>query len=74
MAANTNFGVKFIYFLGFKFAMLEMKSFVAKIIREFVLEPVDTPETISFKMDIVLRPTKNVRVKFRKRLPSKTKM
>ncbi|XP_044734402.1 cytochrome P450 4C1-like [Chrysoperla carnea] len=54
--------------IGQKFAILEMKSFVSKIIQEYILEPVDTPQTVSLKTDVVIRPSKPVRVKFRKRL------
>uniref|UniRef100_UPI003B82F6C1 cytochrome P450 4C1-like n=1 Tax=Chrysoperla carnea TaxID=189513 RepID=UPI003B82F6C1 len=54
--------------IGQRFAMLEMKSFTSKIIREFILEPVDTPDTIIMIVDLVLRTKKPVKVKFRRRI------
>lgn len=48
---------------------MEMKSLVGKICRNYILEPIDTPESIIFQADIVLRPSnKSVKVKFRKRI------
>lgn len=47
--------------------MLEIKSFVTSVLREYTLEPIDTPETIVFKADLVIRPQGEVRVKFLKR-------
>uniref|UniRef100_UPI003B75C7C5 cytochrome P450 4C1-like n=1 Tax=Chrysoperla carnea TaxID=189513 RepID=UPI003B75C7C5 len=53
--------------IGQRFVMLEMKSFVSKVIREYILEPVDTLETIPLKVDLVMRPVNGVKVKFRRR-------
>lgn len=53
--------------LGQKFAMLEMKSFISNILKKYVLEPIDTPESIVFKADLVIRPRGEIRVRFRKR-------
>ncbi|KAK9872655.1 hypothetical protein WA026_018789 [Henosepilachna vigintioctopunctata] len=50
--------------IGQKFAMMEMKCLLAKIIRSFILEPIDTPESVNFITDIILRPKDPVRVKF----------
>lgn len=48
--------------------MLEMKSFVTKILREYVLEPVDDLSKVVMKIDLVIRPLNdNLRVKFRRR-------
>lgn len=54
--------------IGQRFAMLEMKSFVSKVVRDYILEAVDTPDTIQIKADLVIRPTKDIRVKFRRRI------
>lgn len=48
--------------------MLEMKSFVSKVVKDYILEAVDTPDTIQIKADLVIRPTKDIRVKFRRRI------
>lgn len=53
-----------IFFSGQKFAILEMKSALCGILRNFNLEPVDKPEDIIFKIDMVLRPKGEIRVKF----------
>lgn len=50
--------------IGQKFAILEMKASLVGILREFVLEPVDTPESLVLKTDLVLRALNGVRVKF----------
>lgn len=48
--------------------MLEIKATLCGILKNFVLEPVDTPDTIVLIPDIVLRPANEViRVKFVKR-------
>lgn len=49
---------------GQRFAMLEMKSALCGILRNFILEPVDKPGDISFKADLVLRTDNEIRVKF----------
>lgn len=54
--------------IGQRFAMLEMKSFVSKVVKDYILEAVDTPDTIQIKADLVIRPTKDIRVKFRRRI------
>lgn len=50
--------------LGQRFAMLEMKVALCGILREFILVPIDKPEDIVFKADLVLRPQNDLRVKF----------
>lgn len=44
--------------------MLEMKAVLCGILRNFILEPIDKPEDIIFKADLVLRPNNELRVKF----------
>ncbi|KAI5651315.1 cytochrome p450 domain-containing protein [Phthorimaea operculella] len=50
--------------IGQRFAMLEMKSCLASLLRKFRLEPVTKPEDLEFMADLVLRNTKPVYVKF----------
>ncbi|CAG9839079.1 unnamed protein product [Diabrotica balteata] len=51
--------------IGQKYAMLEIKAVLCGILRHFILEPVDKPETIQFVPDLLLRPhDKMLRVKF----------
>ncbi|KAG7310586.1 hypothetical protein JYU34_003379 [Plutella xylostella] len=54
--------------IGQKFAMLELKSAVSKILRKFELHPVTRPEDIVFISDLVLRNTSPVYVTFVKRV------
>ncbi|KAJ8968358.1 hypothetical protein NQ317_000089, partial [Molorchus minor] len=44
------------HFVSQRFAILEMKAVLCGILRNFILEPVDTPETINLVPAIVLRP------------------
>lgn len=55
----------YVMFVGQRFALLELKVAICGILRNFELEPVDTPENIPLVVDLVLR-TKNdtIRVKF----------
>lgn len=46
--------------------MLELKSVLSAVVRNYEIHPVDTPETITIKIDIVLRPH-SVYVKFKPR-------
>uniref|UniRef100_UPI003AF5A8BD uncharacterized LOC140038990 n=1 Tax=Aethina tumida TaxID=116153 RepID=UPI003AF5A8BD len=50
--------------IGQKFALLEMKTVICTIIRNFKLEAVDKPEDMRFVTDLVLRPKGEIRVKF----------
>lgn len=50
--------------IGKKFAMLEMKAAICGILANFVLEPVDIPETIVLVVDIVLRTKEGIKVRF----------
>lgn len=54
--------------IGQKFAMLELKAAICAILANFVLEPVDTPETIVVVVDIVLRTKDGIKIKFVPRL------
>jgi len=49
--------------IGQKFAMIEMKAAMVSILRNFILEPVDTPETIVLITDLVLRTKTGIKVK-----------
>lgn len=53
--------------LGQKFALLELKAAVSAVIKKFVLEPVDTPETIKVGQEIVLRPKGGLKIKLKPR-------
>ncbi|XP_075973854.1 cytochrome P450 4C1-like isoform X2 [Anticarsia gemmatalis] len=55
--------------IGQKFAMMEMKIAITKILQEFILEPVTRPEDIRFVADLVLRNNGPVLVNFIKRQP-----
>ncbi|KAJ8944499.1 hypothetical protein NQ318_011757, partial [Aromia moschata] len=50
--------------IGQRYAILEIKAVLCGILRKFILEPVDTPESIVLVPDIVLRAQKEIRVKF----------
>ncbi|NP_001165978.1 cytochrome P450 4AB12 isoform X1 [Nasonia vitripennis] len=50
--------------IGQKFAMMELKSLVARILYNFQLEPIDRSADVKFTTDLVLRPTNPIRVKF----------
>ncbi|XP_063907299.1 cytochrome P450 4C1-like [Zophobas morio] len=55
--------------IGQKFAILEIKTVLCGILSAFILEPVDTPETVELITDVVLRSKDNIKVKF---VPRKT--
>ncbi|KAJ8933366.1 hypothetical protein NQ314_014081 [Rhamnusium bicolor] len=50
--------------IGQRFAILEIKAALCGILRKFHLEPVDTPQDLRFKTDLVLRPYDEIKVKF----------
>nr|WCC58135.1 cytochrome P450 [Pharsalia antennata] len=50
--------------IGQKYGLCEMKAALCGILRKFRLEPVDTPETVKYRLDVVLRPASKIRVKF----------
>ncbi|XP_063907301.1 cytochrome P450 4C1-like isoform X2 [Zophobas morio] len=50
--------------IGQKFAILEIKAVLCGILAAFILEPVDTPETVELIGDVVLRSKDNIKVKF----------
>jgi cytochrome P450 family 4 len=50
--------------VGQRFAMLELKAAICGVLANFVLEPVDTPDTIVLVVDLVLRTKDPIRVKF----------
>lgn len=53
--------------IGQKFAMLELKAALCGILQSFKLEPVDTPKDMKFFVELVLRTSNPIRVKFVKR-------
>lgn len=53
--------------LGQKFAMLEMKAVISGVVRKFVLEAIDTPETITLMQEIMLRPKDGIRLRIKNR-------
>ncbi|XP_063905560.1 cytochrome P450 4C1-like [Zophobas morio] len=50
--------------IGQKFAILEMKVVLCAILTKFILEPVDTPQSIVPVVDIILRTKDEIKVKF----------
>ncbi|CAL7940665.1 unnamed protein product [Xylocopa violacea] len=50
--------------IGQKFAMLELKSTLAHLLNNFILEPVDYLKNVSMTLDLVLRPSHPIRTKF----------
>ncbi|EFA10753.1 cytochrome P450 monooxigenase CYP4Q2 [Tribolium castaneum] len=50
--------------IGQRFAMLELKAAICAILANFVLEPIDTPETIVVVVDIVLRTKEGIKIRF----------
>lgn len=50
--------------IGQKFAILEMKAVLCGLLKEFILEPVDTPDSIVPIVDLVLRTKDCIRIKF----------
>ncbi|KAJ3659324.1 hypothetical protein Zmor_011018 [Zophobas morio] len=50
--------------IGQRFAMLELKAALCGILSKYVLEPVDTPDTITVVVDVVLRTKDEIKVKF----------
>ncbi|XP_031777513.1 cytochrome P450 4AB6 isoform X2 [Nasonia vitripennis] len=49
--------------IGQKFAMMELKAFIAHLISEFYLEPIDLAHEVLITPDLVLRPARPVKVK-----------
>ncbi|EFN86159.1 Cytochrome P450 4C1 [Harpegnathos saltator] len=49
--------------IGQRFAMLELKAMIASLVYNFYLEPVDYLKDVSFKLDIVLRTSRPIRMK-----------
>jgi len=53
--------------IGQKFAMLELKTAISTILRNFILEAVDTPKDIVLMMDLIIRPKNGIKMKFKPR-------
>uniref|UniRef100_UPI003B5A6B3B cytochrome P450 4C1-like n=1 Tax=Leptopilina heterotoma TaxID=63436 RepID=UPI003B5A6B3B len=54
--------------IGQRFAMLELKTLVAHLLHNFILEPIDHSRDIKFSVDLVIRPATPIRVKFTPRI------
>ncbi|XP_051159845.1 cytochrome P450 4C1-like [Leptopilina boulardi] len=54
--------------IGQKFAMMELKTYMAHILHKFILEPVDYSKDIIINSDLVIRPAVPIRVKFTARV------
>ncbi|XP_071582126.1 cytochrome P450 4C1-like isoform X1 [Temnothorax nylanderi] len=50
--------------IGQRFAMLEMKAMIAPLVHNFYLEPIDYLKNLRIQLDMVLRPSHPLRVKF----------
>ncbi|XP_025264312.1 cytochrome P450 4C1-like isoform X2 [Camponotus floridanus] len=50
--------------IGQRYGLLEMKSIIAPLVHNFYLEPVDYLKDIQLKLDLVIRPSHPVHVKF----------
>lgn len=55
---------KEICFTGQKFVMMELKTSIAHLLHNFILEPIDFAHEIPIMTDLVLRPSKPMRIKF----------
>ena len=53
-----------ILFSGQKFAMMELKALIGRILYDFYLEPIDRISDMKIMADIVIRPQKPIRLKF----------
>ena len=53
-----------VYRLGQKFAMMELKMLIGRILYDFYLEPIDRTVDMKLIADLILRPMDPVRVKF----------
>ncbi|KAF7285236.1 hypothetical protein GWI33_011557 [Rhynchophorus ferrugineus] len=50
--------------IGQRFAILEIKSILCKIFKNFILEPIDTPESLVLVQELTLRSVNGIKVKF----------
>ncbi|XP_061402650.1 cytochrome P450 4p1-like [Musca vetustissima] len=53
--------------IGQKFAMLEIKTLLVHILKNFRLEPITTPESFRFSAGLLLRTNDKVKIKIKKR-------
>ncbi|KAI7815058.1 cytochrome p450 [Rhyzopertha dominica] len=51
--------------IGQKFALLELKAAISSVIRKFVLEAVDTPTTITYIQELMLRSKNGIKIGFK---------
>lgn len=47
--------------------MLEMKTVISGILRKYILEPIDTPNTITLVQDFMLRSKNGIRLRLKPR-------
>jgi len=50
--------------VGQRFGLLELKSLIAPLVHNFYLEPITYLKDIQFKIDLVIRPSHPVHIKF----------
>ncbi|KAB0798389.1 hypothetical protein PPYR_09382 [Photinus pyralis] len=53
--------------IGQRFAMVEMKTAIASVVRNFRLLPIDKPSDLQFMAHLILKANKGVHIKFEKR-------
>lgn len=51
-------------YLGQKFAMMELRTAIGEIIKNFKLKPITKTEDVKFISDLILRSKDPIRVKF----------
>ena len=54
--------------IGQKFALMEEKTVLSKIIRAFQIESVDTIEEVKPVIEIITRPKNGIRIKLKQRI------
>lgn len=64
---NIIFFIKFISFIGQKFALLEIKTLLVYILKNFKLEAVTRPESFKFSAGLLIRTKTNIKIKIMKR-------
>ncbi|XP_023312084.1 cytochrome P450 4C1-like [Anoplophora glabripennis] len=62
--AYLPFSAGFRNCIGQRYALLEIKALLCGILRKFKLKPIDTPQGMKYKSDLVLRPLDGIRVEF----------
>lgn len=62
LQAMIHYAIKYVS--GQKFAMMELKSLIARILYNFKLEPIDKSADMKILLDIIIRPAHHVRTRF----------